>query len=311
MMSLLVIYISVMTGSECGGKISDRRHQSQSPTTCNNISGETSSSRWHLADSPEKPKGIAVVLHGLNLRPAKMASIISVLNEAQIDALKVSLYGHGQNYPHAREFDDRDSRMEALKTVSYQIWMEETYQAYCRARKRSDQLQVPLFFVGYSLGGLLGADLFTSRVDVRFERMVLFAPALDLRAILYAGRIFSLFPRLVLPSLASNSYRQNGGLPIAAYNALLKAQRHFKKNLDIKLNIPTLIYIDRHDELVSYAGLKRIAKRHRLDNWSFHILQKGRIGVKVKIHHLIIDKHSLGSDVWQEIKQIMIRHLLS
>jgi len=266
--------------------------------------------RWFYTPVKEGPKGVAVVLHGLNLRPAKMASIVRILTEAGIDALRVSLFGHGRNYPHNATIGRKKARIEALKTVSYRLWKQETYQAYRIARRRSDQFKVPLFLVGFSLGGLLGTDLSVSRTDVRFERMVLFAPALDLRRILYGVRLLSPFPRLVVPSRASNSYRENSRLPVAAYNALFEALGHFKKNAGAKLNVPTILFIDKQDELVSYRGLKQFVKRHRLNNWSFHLVKKGKNGVIAKMHHLIIDESAVGDGVWQEIRQTMINHLL-
>lgn len=309
MIGLQVVCVTLGAGSGHGAESADGCQQTQSTVTCSKVVEENSSSCWYYADSTGKPGGVALILHGLNLRPAKMRSIIDELTAVQIDALKVSFYGHGQNYPRAGKLDAKESRMEALKGVTYQLWNEETYQAYCLARKRSDHFGVPLFLVGYSLGGLLGTDLFASRNDVRFERMVLFAPALDLRPILYTGKILSWFPRLIIPSLASNSYREHSGLPIAAYNALFTALQHFKNNLTLKLNVPTLVFIDREDELVSYKGLMQIARQQQLDAWSFHLIEKGKIGLKERMHHLLIDQGSVGANMWRKIKQAMIQHL--
>ncbi len=310
MIGLQIVCVTLGAGSGHGGESADGCRQVQSTVSCSKAVAETGSSCWYYADLTAKPRGVALVLHGLNLRPAKMRSIIDELTAVQIDALKVSYYGHGQNYPRTGKLDAKESRLEALKGVSYQLWNQETYQAYCLARRRSDHFGVPLFLVGYSLGGLLGPDLFVSRDDVRFERMVLFAPALDLRAILYAGKILSWFPRLIIPSLASNSYREHSGLPIAAYKALFAALQHFKNNLTLKLNVPTLVFIDRQDELVSYKGLMQFARQHQLDGWSFHRIEKGNIGLKESMHHLLIDPGSVGVDIWRKIKQALIQHLV-
>ena len=40
---------------------------------------ENASMRWFKSPSPAKPKGVALVIHGLNLRPDKMNSIIDNL----------------------------------------------------------------------------------------------------------------------------------------------------------------------------------------------------------------------------------------
>ncbi|MFO7556304.1 MAG: alpha/beta hydrolase [Desulfobacterales bacterium] len=265
---------------------------------------------WFNAETSDKKTGVALVIHGLNLRPGKMESIISLLAHYGMDVLNVSLRGHGQNFTQKEGVDIRSARMDAFKTVSYQLWIDETHRAYRLAKKRSDEKNVPLFFIGFSMGGLMGADLFASYPDVCFDKMVLFAPAFKLHGITYFGKLLSPFPRLVIPTLASTSYLTNSGTPMAAYNALFEAVRHFNKNIHRKLNIPTIILIDKKDELVSYQGLRRMVEKENLDQWKFHLIQKGQIDVKEKMNHLIIDEPSVGKDIWNEIQTIIIKHLL-
>ena len=265
---------------------------------------------WFPAKTPGEIKGVALVIHGLNLRPDKMELIISLLTDSGVDALNLSLRGHGSNYSPSEGPDMAKSRIEAFKTVSYKIWIEETYQAYNHAKKRSEQKNVPLFFVGFSLGGLLGVDLYTTYSDIHFDRMVLFAPAVDLYAINYAAKLLSPFPKLVVPSLASKSYRANNGTPVAAYNALFNAIEHFRKNLNPKLNVPTLILIDKRDELVSYYKLKRLVENERLHQWKFYHIQKGKDAVRGTLRHLIIDESSVGKEMWKEMRRAMVEHLL-
>ena len=96
---------------------------------------------------------------------------------------------------------------------------------------------------------------------------------------------------------------------MAAYNSLFDAIKHFKNNLSAKLNVPTIVFIDQQDELVSYQGLKRMVEDSRLDQWKFHLLQKGESGVKVNMRHLIIDEPSVGKETWNEMKNVIIEHL--
>ncbi len=265
---------------------------------------------WFNAETPDNINGVALVIHGLNLRPSKMESIIKLLTNSGIDVLNLSLRGHGQNYFHEKDVDTREARMEAFKTVSYKLWMDEAHRAYVHARTRSEEKKVPLFLVGFSMGGLMGADLLVSHEDVRFDRMVLFAPALDIHGINYLAKLLSPFPGLVLPSFTSTSYLANNGTPMAAYNALFETLRHFNQHVCAKLNVPTIIFIDPEDELVSYRKLKRRVEKESLDQWQFRLLEKGKTGVQEKMHHLIIDEPSVGTDTWNQIKSIMIEHLL-
>ncbi|MEA3232365.1 MAG: alpha/beta fold hydrolase, partial [Thermodesulfobacteriota bacterium] len=182
--------------------------------------------RWFNAESQEKINGVAWVVHGLNLQPDKMGPIISHLNASGIDVLNLSLRGHGQNYNHEPHMSPDKARLDTFKTVSYKQWTDEAYRAYRHARKRSDERKTPLFFIGYSLGALLGGDLLATYPDVHFDRMVLFAPAFNC-TICQGLKILAPFPRLVIPSLSSKSYRANRGTPMAAYIALFETIKHF------------------------------------------------------------------------------------
>ena len=97
---------------------------------------------------------------------------------------------------------------------------------------------------------------------------------------------------------------------MAAYNVLFETIRHFNKNTGSKLNVPTIVFIDKHDELVSYRGIRRMVEKENLDQWKFHLIQKGNIDVTEKMFHLIIDEPSVGKDVWKEMQAIIIQHLL-
>ena len=97
---------------------------------------------------------------------------------------------------------------------------------------------------------------------------------------------------------------------MAAYNVLYETIRHFNKNIGPKLNVPTIVFIDKHDELVSYEGLRRMVEKENFDQWKFHLIQKGNIDVTEKMNHLIIDEPSVGKDIWKEMEAIIKKHLL-
>lgn len=266
---------------------------------------------WIKSIHPDRINGVALVIHGLNLRPDKMESIIVLLTHSCIDVLNLSLRGHGKNYAQKANVDGSKARMKTFKTVSYKLWIKETYQAYALAGNRSREKQVPLFLIGFSLGGLMGATLLASYPGVYFNRMVLLAPALHIYTINYLAKLLSPFPRLVIPSFFIKSYCSNRGTPVAAYNALFEAIEHFNKDMAQKLNVPTIIFIDKQDKLVSYRRLKRIIKNGRLHQWKLHLVKKNTTGAKEKMHHLIIDESSIGKDAWNEMRELIIHHLLA
>ena len=265
---------------------------------------------WINSIDPDRIKGVALAIHGLNLRPDKMECIIALLSDAYIDVLNLSLRGHGKNYAQKAGVDGSKARMETFKTVSYEHWIKETHQAYSLAEKRSRKKQVPLFLIGFSLGGLMGTTLFASHPDVYFNRMVLLAPALTIFKIYYLAKLLFPFQKLVIPSFFMKSFCANRGTPVAAYNALFEAIGHFNKNMTKKLNVPTIIFIDKQDELVSYQKLKRVVKNGGLHQWRLFPVKKHITSAKEKMHHLIIDESSIGKNAWNEMRRLIINHLL-
>jgi esterase/lipase len=272
--------------------------------------GKDNSIRWFLQTHSSKSRGVALAIHGLNLHPAKMEAIILGLNTSGIDVLNVSLFGHGENYTRRENMDSAAARLESFKNASYQLWIAECYQAYIRAQKKSRQSGVPLYFVGFSFGGLLGLDLLVSNPKVRFEKMVLFAPAIDVHAINYVVKILSPFPKLVIPSYSFKSYRANNGTPVAAYIAFFDSLANFKKNVGPKFDIPTLVFIDKRDELVSYQGIKEMVSAESFSQWKIHLVKKQKTSGPAKRHHLIIDADSTGTAVWEKMMTLMVKHFI-
>jgi esterase/lipase len=273
---------------------------------------ENYATSWYNNHSREETKGVAMVIHGLNLQPDKMQTIISVLTESGIDVLRLTLRGHGENYTHHAGIDEDQARLEAFKEVSFPLWMNEAYLAYTQVRKRAAQRKVPLFFVGFSLGGLIGLDLFASQPEVHYERMVLFAPALKLHSFHYLARILSPFSRLVIPSLAPESYLSNKrGTPMAAYNALFEGLEQFEEHMNDRINVPTLIFIDEEDEFIPVRTFKELIDEKKMDQWKLYIVEKEATADLNTFHHHIIDESSTGKAVWQKMMKTTITYLLA
>jgi esterase/lipase len=272
---------------------------------------EDHSMRWFYSDAPGKPKGVALVIHGLNLRPDRMQPIISKLTEAGIDVLKLSLRGHGENFHHGNGVDEDTARLEAFKNVSFQLWLNEAYLAYLQLKARGEEKGVPLFLTAFSLGGLIGLDLFAANSGVDFDKLVLLAPAIRLHASVYLERVLSPFPRLVIPSMAPKTYLANKkGTPIAAYNALFDGLDRFDKTAGQKLNVPTLIFIDQRDEFIPLEKLKELVEEKRWNQWKFYIVVKDKSARDKTFYHHIIDASSTGKTVWQNMMEAAVNHLL-
>ncbi|MGD2187734.1 MAG: alpha/beta hydrolase [Desulfobacterales bacterium] len=265
--------------------------------------------RWYKRTKSARLNGVALVIHGLNGRPDKMESIIAAMTAAGIDCLNLSLRGHGENYSQLDNIDSAEARMASFKSVSYRLWRAEIYQAYQQAKIKSNRYRTCVFLVGFSTGGLLGVDLLTSNPYIKFDKMVLFAPALKMRNRNYLLKTISPFPGLVVPSFGPDDYLANKGTPVAAYNALFEASKHFEKNLDHKINIPAVIFIDKQDELISFSGLKAMIEKQKLDQWKLHPVKKDERTAEIEMHHIIIDEASVGKKMWKEIVDTTITHL--
>ena len=207
------------------------------------------SAQWRVIRGFKKRRGVALVVHGLNLKPERMEAIIRCLNHFGIDALNLSLRGHGDNFLPRENIPEAEARLESFRTVDYKLWLQEVRRGYDRAKARAQQKSVPLYFIGYSLGGLLGCDLLLSSPETSFEGMILFAPALNVKAESYLLKAMMPFPNLVIDSLSPPRYRANRGTPMAAYKALFEAVNHFENNINRQLNRPTLLFIDEKDEI--------------------------------------------------------------
>jgi alpha-beta hydrolase superfamily lysophospholipase len=272
---------------------------------------EDHSMQWFYSDKQNELKGVALVIHGLNLRPDRMQPIISELTESGMDVLGLSLRGHGENFTHSKGVDEDQARLEAFKNVSYQVWMNEAYLAYLQLKARGVEKDVPIFLTAFSLGGLIGLDLFASNADVKFDKLALFAPAIRLHATIYLERVLSPFPSLVLPSMAPKTYLANKkGTPISAYNALFDSLNQFNKNAGPELNVPTLVFIDEKDEFIPLTKLQKLVEEKKLNQWQFYLVEKDKTAEDERFYHHIIDASSTGKTVWQDMMKAVVNHLL-
>lgn len=242
-------------------------------------------------------KGAALLIHGLNLKPGAMAAISRRLSAAGIDVLQVTLSGHD-----TKSLSDME-RIEEFRRASYTLWRSEVAAAYVELADYANDHQLPKYLVAYSIGALLGADLLIdAEPAVAYDKMVLLSPALSLRATSQLLRPFSLFPDLIMPSFSPSVYHANWGTPMAAYNALYDGLHHFEKGASNQLNIPSLIVIDKGDELVSAHGIEGFIESHQLTQWQFSTVRKGSDAM-TWYHHLLIDELTLGRAAWNDMMQ--------
>lgn len=263
----------------------------------------------HTAKHTAKHTGVALVIHGLNLRPERMSPLADVLRQWGLTVVFCSLRGHGANYQPHPDCASDGARLATLRQVSYTGWRSEIEVAYQAAAALAQTADLPLFLVAFSLGGLLGCDLLATAPTVQFDRMVLLAPALALRTFGHWPGWLARWPAFTLRSFAPRAYRANPATSIAAYSALYSALRNLHRHAGPRLNVPTLVLMNPQDELLSLSGIRRFMQRTHLSQWRLQLVNKKPLRRELAFRHLIIDEESVGPHAWQTMLAQIKAHL--
>lgn len=246
--------------------------------------------KWVKASPPVK--GVMVVAHGLNLRPAKMGEMGKRFAEAGYEVLQGGFTGHCGVVGEL-------GKVQALQ------WEADARRLHSLGSSRARELGVRLYLTAYSFSGLIFQVL--SR-DLPFHKQILFAPAIETHfwypiVVSLAGII----PDFSFPSMVPSDYRANeeGNLrSILALEAYLKRWREGEGRGD---SSPTLIWIDPEDELVNAKWLQKFARQR--PTWTFNELSVKGSSLKRAYHHLIIDSSSMGTDEWKRVMDTSVRFL--
>ena len=242
----------------------------------------------------EATRGVALVIHGLNLKPSGMNELATFLVHQKFDVCRISLSGH------AEQVTNRKKRLAPFQDVSLTTWRNEVQTAYKYAINIAAQKEVPLLLIGFSLGGALGVDLTSGLGHQAFHRQILFSPALAVKPMSRLLKPLHGFPRLVIPSISPGEYRVNYGTPMAGYTALFELIADLENNTNSMHNSETLVFIDACDELVSVSGLENYIARNNLSRWSLHKIKKTSDKC-TWFKHLTIDRKTLGQTNWNSI----------
>jgi esterase/lipase len=240
----------------------------------------------------ENKRGVTLVVPGLNVRPSAMMELIGSLNSLGSDVYLVLLSGH---HP--------DSAPVAEVTAS--LWDEDMKSGYREANANASRNAVPLFFLGYSLGALLGQDLVAfSGMALPYKKQLLIAPAIAVRWEIHLIKwLFFLNDSIAFPSLTPKEFRANRSLPLRVYKIMFQKEQRLMEMRYNNLNIPTLVLIDPKDELISYKKILRMVKMFNLSNYEVMALDSDLTLRAGKYHHLIIDRNTMGQNNWDSVSQ--------
>jgi hypothetical protein len=228
-------------------------------------------------------RAVTLVVPGLNVIPSAMQALVEWLNARGSHVFLVKLSGH-----HA----DSVGIME----VTQEIWVADMLEGYGAARSAAEEQGVPLHFLGYSLGALLGQFLLAMPGhEIRFDKQVLFAPATAIRQRNYLLKLLFGWNSLTLPSYAPERYKANKRLPIRIYKIMFGMEAELERAGAGRSRVPTLVFLDPRDELISYKKIGRYFGDGHNEVVQLDSRMRGRYG---GYHHLIINESTMGKKNW-------------
>lgn len=244
--------------------------------------------QWFVART-KKPRGVIVVIHGLNQRPSSMNPLSDYLAGQGYHVRRITLPGH--NEPTTDTFDSS-------------VWPTHVEHAYLDARKSLEHL--PTYVVGYSLGGLLATHLADSLPSTtKPAALILFAPAIALRTLPSLAATIHFPPALSwrTPNVAPHAYRRYPTTPAFWYTNTLKLNRQIQTLRDAEhvQSVPALVFLNPRDELVSLSGTESWIEKNGLKTtWKIVEVHPHSTSSEMA-EHLIIDEPSLGASEWRRV----------
>ena len=183
------------------------------------------------------------------------------------------------------------------------IWEEDLIEGHLMARSIIEEHGVPFYFLGYSLGALLGQYLlFFKQNQIKFNKQVLLAPATAIGLPRFVKSSISLLnDNLQIRSYTPKGYSIDDWLPAKIYKKMIYWERSIINAGFAHLNIPTLVIIDPKDELISYPKIRRQIRKYGLSNYQCIVLESSLSGRSTRYHHLIIDGATMGKKNWTEV----------
>ncbi len=269
--------------------------------TCPNLNlsksypyAQQSPAKWHIPSSTNPVKGYALLVHGLNNKPEVMDDLGLYMLTLGIESFRLALTGHKGD-------------PEEMRHVSTSDWQRDVYQGFCLVYEKAKKSGLPLYLIGYSLGGMIPLEIMgePTGTPVVFTKQILFAPALATHWYVQGIRIFVIFgDDYLIPARVPKEYIVNKGASVIAYknlDSLLDTLKAQKKSEGISQK--TLIFLDPDDELISSKGLLAFINSKNLHPaWTLRFIQDRDSSFRPLYHHLIIDQRSLGPKTWESVK---------
>jgi hypothetical protein len=267
--------------------------------------------RWTW-ETPEQPShspemNIAMIAHGINLNPEKMNEIGVYWKNRGFYVSYLKLSGH---LPQEKKI---------FSQVSAKIWEQETLNWLSFIVSQRGNKTGKTVFVGFSLGAIAFLNAWIKpplhepagkqfEVGLHVDSFVLYAPAIQTHW--YTKLPKYLFNSLLIPSGNLPEYRAHNATPVSAYRALFQLQENLLltaqgRKVQERLNIPSLVFLEPHDELVSYGNTLEWISHLGLNKWQPRAVSATQSVLDRKFKHLIIDSKSVGNSEWFRMNQFI------
>jgi len=239
-----------------------------------------------LAAKGKKTKGVMVVTHGLNLRPARLNEFAEFYAANGYEVLRPSFAGHCKGAGD-------------LLKIQPEFWENDAQRFHALAKAKADELKVPLYLTAYSFSALIYQSMSN---ELPFAKRIYLAPALETH-FWYPIVIFliNLWPIEFFRTLIPDGYfaQEYGG------SRSVLAMNHFFAMWNQKRNalekVPTLVWASLSDELVRGPKLKILAESRA--GWQFRELGVAGSTLPKSYHHLIVDSAALGPTEWKRVTE--------
>ncbi|MBP9680681.1 MAG: alpha/beta hydrolase [Bacteriovorax sp.] len=238
-------------------------------------------SKWFYTEHVSETKAVVLLAHGLNLKASKMDELALFFNAKKCDVLRISL------------------------GVKPKRWEELFEKDYEKALEHARILERPLYFVGYSLGALLGLSFIDQHPNHEIKSQALFAPPLFTRKLSSIPILLSFIftGKSKIPSLNLPTYRYRSFTTLEEYKIFYFLQKKIRCSA---CALSTQIILDPKDELIDGKRLIKFAELNPL--WKTLCISKHNNQLPIKYHHLIIDRESTGALNWEKILQNLSEH---
>jgi putative Ca2+/H+ antiporter (TMEM165/GDT1 family)/esterase/lipase len=239
----------------------------------------------------EIPKAFVLVAHGLNLKPSKMRALSELVcnDQSEYSCRVLSLPGH------------EELGTSRMRKVTADAWKKRILDEVQQIEKLAQEHQVPAYFIGYSLGALMGEWAITQQAGPVFDKVVLIAPAIASHAFTRIAKYLPMTGGMMLPSKNHPDYRANKGTSLAAYRSMFRIMDEFRSSELHGVNIPTFVFLNQNDELVSHRKLIQWMDAARLSHWRVEFVSGLQPSIRPSYEHLMIDESSMGSAAWADM----------